>query len=81
MANAGDGGNGWRKPVVLLRGEQLKQTGTGGDVPRLPLPRDTEVPAGRKDGESIYGVPISAIQSCCGRGCKHCRIYWNRLKP
>jgi hypothetical protein len=31
--------------------------------------------------ETIYGVPVSAVQHCCGRGCKHCRIYWHRMKP
>lgn len=31
--------------------------------------------------ETIYGVPVSAVQHCCGRGCKHCRIYWHRAKP
>jgi hypothetical protein len=29
---------------------------------------------------SIYGVPISAVQHCCGRGCKHCQIYWHRTE-
>lgn len=38
--------------------------------------------AGTSDGskETIYGVPVSAVQHCCGRGCKHCRIYWHRMK-
>jgi hypothetical protein len=30
--------------------------------------------------QSPYGVPASAVQHCCGRGCRHCRIYWHRGK-
>lgn len=42
----------------------------------------SESSASTRDGpgqrNSIYGVPVSAVQHCCGRGCKHCRIYWHK---
>ena len=68
------------RPVVLLRGDQLRPSAVSLPAPSMSA-QTTETSNPRFDGESIYGVPVSAIQHCCGRGCKHCRIYWNRLKP
>lgn len=31
--------------------------------------------------ETVYGVPASAVQKCCGRGCRHCRVYRHRVRP
>ena len=67
------------KAMVLLRGDQLKTTPGGRKAPPVPVSHDAGMST-RAEGQSIYGVPVSAIQHCCGRGCKHCRIYWNRLK-
>jgi hypothetical protein len=72
-------GNNSGKPMVLLRGDQLKTTPGGREASPVPVSRDAGMST-RTEGQSIYGVPVSAIQHCCGRGCKHCRIYWNRLK-
>jgi hypothetical protein len=44
-----------------------------------PPPAPAQEPA--RDADSPYGIPASAVQHCCGRGCRHCRIYWNRMKP
>lgn len=65
--------------VTLVRGEALR------DERNDPLPapaRTVSTPPSAPGGSqaSIYGVPVSAIQHCCGRGCKHCRIYWHGKK-
>jgi hypothetical protein len=64
--------------VTLLRGDALRDArGTG-----LAQNPPTSAPASNTRADTtIYGVPVSAVQHCCGRGCKHCRIYWHRLKP
>jgi len=31
-------------------------------------------------GGQFNGVPSSAAQHCCGKGCRHCRIYWGLRK-
>jgi hypothetical protein len=70
------------KLVTLLRGDALRDaraTGQASDSARSAPAHDTGTGAGT--GNSVYGVPVSAVQHCCGRGCKHCRIYWHRLKP
>jgi hypothetical protein len=38
------------------------------------------VPGASAEAMSIYGVPASAVQHCCGRGCSHCRIFWHGKK-
>lgn len=70
--------------VTLLRGDALNNVRTD------PAPLSSRVTTPTPDGnagdiasasqESIYGVPVSASQHCCGRGCKHCRIYWHGKK-
>lgn len=71
--------------VTVLRGEALRKAderrrGTGWNTAAAsPVPS----PSGDARGgttETVYGVPVTAVQSCCGRGCKHCRVYWHRMK-
>jgi hypothetical protein len=70
-----------RKPVVILRGEQLAHdAGSKVCVESLPPSALRTSTSPRSDGESVYGIPVSAVQYCCGRGCKHCRVYWNNKK-
>jgi len=69
-----------RKPLVLLRGDQLAKGGSASSGTMHRQIQSPGVPTPLADGESIYGIPISAIQHCCGKGCKHCRVYWNRKK-
>jgi hypothetical protein len=77
---------GYGKVVTVLRGDVLRdargtvsaptQSGFGtssGDSPKTS--------SASNSATSIYGVPVSAVQHCCGRGCKHCPIYWHRMKP
>jgi hypothetical protein len=77
------------KVVTILRGDALRDaqrsttptSGTalhGGRTNTSSEPPDQSEPQDGK--ETIYGVPVSAVQACCGRGCKHCRIYWHRMK-
>lgn len=67
------------KPLVLLRGTQLVQRESKAEAKGFVSSDSFE----RKisDGLSAYGIPISAVQHCCGRGCKHCRVYWNKREP
>lgn len=71
--------------VTLVRGEALRDVrGEPFQAPARAMPTSTGAGAGGAPGggqASIYGVPVSAIQHCCGRGCKHCRIYWYGKKP
>ncbi|WP_342132927.1 hypothetical protein [Hydrogenophaga sp. OTU3427] len=68
--------------VTLVRGEALRESRNE------PLQMPTSVMStspgascvSSENQSSIYGVPVSAIQHCCGRGCKHCRIYWHGKK-
>lgn len=75
----------------VLRGEELRADFLSAAA-RLPgmsavtmraAPSDSVRPASSSTGssETIYGVPASAVQHCCGRGCKHCKIYWHRMQP
>jgi hypothetical protein len=67
--------------LTLLRGEARRAALPAGPGPG-PLPAPPAAPAASSGAaDTIYGVPVSAVQSCCGRGCKHCRIYWHRLRP
>lgn len=78
------------RAATLLRGDALRdaQRSTtpvsaralhgGGSDANSQSPARTEPQHGQ---ETIYGVPVSAVQACCGRGCKHCRVYWHRMKP
>lgn len=59
-----------RSGPVVVTGNRFRPAGDG--------PSKTE--SSSNANTSIYGVPISAVQHCCGRGCKHCRIYWYRMK-
>jgi hypothetical protein len=64
--------------LTLLRGDALRDARA---APLAPTPSPA-TPAQNSHGDNtVYGVPVSAVQHCCGRGCKHCRIYWHRLKP
>lgn len=72
------------REVTILRGDSLRDVR---DRPvQAPVRLEPMAPAniaGNPPGagqDSIYGVPVSAIQHCCGRGCKHCRIYWHGKK-
>lgn len=61
------------KVVTVLRGDALRDA-RGVGVPSTASPKPDAA-------STIYGVPVSAVQHCCGRGCKHCQIYWHRMKP
>jgi hypothetical protein len=65
-----------RKPVVLLRGTQLTHRGT---TP-LAVPTQGARESVARDAQSLTlnGIPVTAMQYCCGRGCKHCRVYWKK---
>jgi hypothetical protein len=63
--------------VTLLRGDALRDARGTRLAPDPPLPANVCDPG---SDSTIYGVPVSAVQHCCGRGCKHCRIYWHRMK-
>lgn len=72
--------------VTVLRGGVVGSRSTFAASGPTP-PRDTVAAPNRaiasptSSGElTIDGVPISASQHCCGRGCKHCRIYWHHLR-
>lgn len=64
------GTSGTPTPAAVA-GNRVGSAGTG--LPQIKSPSNSDT--------SIYGVPVSAVQHCCGRGCKHCRIYWHRMKP
>jgi hypothetical protein len=77
------------KPIVMLRGEALQQRLShpnvlqNRDTSRTEWRQLTQLKADVSEKNdsangSVYGVPISAIQHCCGRGCKHCKIYWHK---
>lgn len=71
--------------VRLVRGEALRDVRGEPLQTRTPaIPTSAGVGAGDTqcgNQVSMYGVPVSAVQHCCGRGCKHCRIYWHGKKP
>lgn len=70
-----------RKPVVVLRGEQLAHSAGGEACGESISPNKLRASnSTRSDRESVYGIPASAVQYCCGRGCKHCRVYWSNKK-
>lgn len=54
-----------------------------GTAPARPLNAAPPAPAPRRDAPeaTFNGVPVSAAQHCCGKACKHCRIYWGLRKP
>jgi hypothetical protein len=64
------------KVVTVLRGDARRGSGE----PLSPLRVERPEHAAPGTGTTVYGVPVSAVQHCCGRGCQHCRIYWHRLK-
>jgi len=64
------------KPVVLLRGSQLANRGTATAGPLTPTLRRSEAPS--QEPLTVNGIPVTAMQYCCGRGCKHCRVYWKK---
>jgi len=66
--------------VLMLRGDQLQQRKPLAVVSPSAITPSASTASRSGAGDSIYGVPTSAVQHCCGRGCKHCRIYWNRGK-
>jgi hypothetical protein len=70
--------------MTVLRGAALNGPAAPADatsVLRGPGPLASPPAAATCDTlETVYGVPVSAVKHCCGRGCKHCRIYWYRGK-
>jgi hypothetical protein len=70
--------------LTVLRGPQLgapqpansMAARTERDAPAAPA----ATPGSPTEAMSIYGVPASAVQHCCGRGCSHCRIFWHGKK-
>lgn len=76
------------KVLTVVRGDALRSASAPQQlaVADLAVRRTTVSPVQASEGReasmnSIYGVPVSAVQHCCGRGCKHCRIYWHRSNP
>jgi len=77
---------GYGKVETVLRGDALRDArcavqapvNVGFNTSRGDAPEATST---ANSATSIYGVPVSAVQHCCGRGCKHCQIYWHRMKP
>ena len=76
------------KAVVVLPAEALREKAavppvrSGCASAPLSTPQvaaSTEQPLNSLN--SLYGIPVSAVQNCCGRGCKHCRVFWHRTKP
>jgi hypothetical protein len=73
------------KVMTVLRGAALTGPAASANTTSVlrgpgPLASASAAAAGDTQ-ETVYGVPVSAIKHCCGRGCKHCRIYWHRGKP
>lgn len=68
--------------VTVLRGAELRAAAS---TPAAAAPvRPTHLPQAASaagEGDTVYGVPASAVQHCCGRGCRHCRIYWRGKPP
>ena len=62
-----------RKVLTVLRGAQLREAPDAAPAPLQPVAREPQPPA----GETIYGIPASAVQHCCGRACRHCQVYWH----
>lgn len=73
----------------VVRGESVGSSGSSstvfsssfgphysGSVSPSVIARESQTKPGASG--TINGVPSSAAQHCCGRACKHCRIYWNR---
>lgn len=76
------------KVLTVVRGDALRpgsaplQVAVADPSVRRTTASPLQAPEGRDASmNSIYGVPVSAVQHCCGRGCKHCRIYWHRSNP
>jgi len=68
--------NDARKPVVLLRGAQLAARG---GTPLATLNQGARESVARTpESLTMNGIPVTAMQYCCGRGCKHCRVYWKK---
>jgi hypothetical protein len=68
--------NDARKPVVLLRGAQLAARG---NTPAATLNQSARESVARtSEALTMNGIPVTAMQYCCGRGCKHCRVYWKK---
>lgn len=71
-----DGFQGGRV-LTLVRGPEASKS----PAPVRTLAAQTMAPpAEAPSGALVYGVPVTAIQHCCGRGCKHCRIHWRRFE-
>lgn len=71
--------------VTVLRGEERRRAeeqggGTGSRALASPPAPSPSSDAHSTAAETVYGVPVTAVQACCGRGCKHCRVYWHRMK-
>lgn len=68
--------NDARKPVVLLRGAQLAARSNTQVVTLNQGARESV--ARTPESLTMNGIPVTAMQYCCGRGCKHCRVYWKK---
>jgi hypothetical protein len=66
---------------VVRQGDPAAMGAPAAPAVIVPVVIAAPAPSPAPAGESPYGVPASAVQYCCGRGCRHCRIYWNRMKP
>ena len=68
--------NDARKPVVLLRGAQLAARSNTPATLQIHGARENVAKA--SESLTMNGIPVTAMQYCCGRGCKHCRVYWKK---
>ncbi len=66
--------------VTVLRGEERRRADEQGSGPGWNGVVGPATGTSTAVAETVYGVPVTAVQSCCGRGCKHCRVYWHRMK-
>ena len=67
--------------VTVLRGAQLRAAAGTPAATAPVVPTHVPRPTSAGEGDTVYGVPASAVQHCCGRGCRHCRIYWRGNPP
>lgn len=83
--------HGAHRVVTIVRGGDAGGTAAAGRAAtvRRVEPATSASPAasappapggGQGSGATFNGVPVSAAKHCCGKGCKHCRIYWGLRK-
>jgi hypothetical protein len=67
--------------VIVLRAQALRgDDGHGSALSGSSSPLDLGCSRQAVGQQDRSDVPIAAAQHCCGRGCKHCQIYWRRMK-